>query len=298
MMDSNCILLDNVETALLSEIFCFLDIPSLGKVEETCKAFKEATSPAWKCTAEKKKNYLVGSLQSLNTIGPKRALLRFAVVQKFTERMARVHRRHYARFGQVYELPRQDRERQECSDLDNLKTAVFLKESLSKYEFFVRMAVLTQEKDPIIHEGFLPAMTPHPNSSSKYIVQRLGLKNRFEATRWKDLHGYMKGSASEQQAEGTREPTLFRMLSRKLMESLEVTVTAIDATTNKVYLVLATGGGREGSSFLEWSLSERPADSRSNPAARGFGVVPKVQSRILFCSDYSNLAALELTAVA
>jgi hypothetical protein len=291
-------------TALLSEIFTHLDVHSLGQVERACKDFQSSSLPAWKAQSDRLP--LAGYFSSLT---PKEQVRRFYVTRTYTETMAKEHFKHFGlepfTFGSSFRLPRRRLLLPQaspncggCRRFPNLQTSVFLAKNVGHYDFFCRMGVSTEDNktDPVVFEGFLKATTTQSSWTNKHVSYRLDLQTGgFDPERWPLLSGYMRGSLMEEENAGARDPRLFAMLSRFMLKDLDVTVTAVNRQSDGTpCLVLATGGGREGSSFLQWELMDRMVDCHPNPAATYLTATPTVKSTIHFASDYSTLEILEL----
>jgi hypothetical protein len=288
-------------TALSSDIFTHLDVHSLGRVERACKDFQSSSLPAWKAQADRG---LLPLAECFSSFAPKEQIRRFHVTRTYTEEMATEHFKHFAyepfTFGPRRRLllPQASPNCGGCNRFPNLQTSVLLAENVGQYDFFCRMEVSTEDNktDPVVFEGFLKATTTQSSSTNKYVAYRLDLQTGgFDPERWPLLSGYMRGSLMEEENAGARDPMLFSMLSRFMLKDLDVTVTAVNRQGDGTpCLVLATGDGREGSSFLQWELMDRMVDCHPNHAASHLTMTPTLKSTIHFASDYSTLEALEL----
>ncbi len=287
--------------ALLLEILCYLDAASLGRVDQVASLFREVAFRAWIVHSQRIYGHL-SMARDAPAFDYKEQVRRYCLARTFSSNMTREHRRHFLQTT-FYIPPRSEPEVAPncsyCTSLPNLRTSTLLTKNVESYAYFVQLSTLNRHDGEsampkTILEDFLPVQDI--DMSQKYARLRLSLRESFDPKKWPSCSYFLE--QCRMQAPSDVEHIWFPTFSKQLLAKLEVTVTAINRNTSQPSLIVATGGGTTTVNDLrQWTMFRRLADTHPTPTALRFGVIPTLETRIIFSPDYSTLDALEISVI-
>ena len=277
-----------IPRGIVGETFSFLDVKSLGRIEQVCNEFHDATNPAWTTIATQLMlltspiyNVVVGGHAddcddtcNSRRRNSKELVRRYCAVSGYTRSMQR-----------NYSFDRKN--------LPNLKTGVFLKQNIHQYSFFVRLDAIPMHA-VLINQfvSTVETLPPPSTTSTKYLSYRLHLKDSIDTDQWEIV---------KENFTHPRQRKLYVLL--RLLKCLSITITAIHKQTGQCSLILTTCGGTTWSTTtttiqenecIHWDFLPRLADSNPNPVSLSNFIIPKVKASLKISADYSTMETLDI----
>lgn len=302
---------------LQAEIVSFLDIRSLGVLEQVNKDMQRAALVAWRNLSKS----LQSEISTNNVDDYKEQVRRHLVAATFTSNCIAQHRRHFLR-SSAYIRPRSEPQCSSkcggCRLFPKLNTNAL--QDIDRYAYFVSITHLTDSgassgdhhrQHEQVLERFLPiglfenydprrsSLQLDIDSSSPCIIAAIPPLEPNEMQRERLAETMDEESRTRLLAYFRFE--LFREASESVLSRLELTVTALDKETGAPSLVLATGGGELFSHVLEprwdlyrtWRMWSRLDDSHAGRSILSH----RIFSALSFQQDYRGLEYIQVILV-